>query len=92
MVLGGFLGVKLRLNVVAMRHVCMVAGLVVVADFVVLGGGAVVSCRVFVVVGGLAMVFGALVRHAVPRFPEETNRDRLLWRVEACYGDGVTPA
>ena len=53
-VLAGFFGVMLRVNVVTVRHMSVVTGFVVVARRMKLGGGTVVP-------GGLLMMFGGFM-------------------------------
>jgi hypothetical protein len=56
MVLAGLVGVVFRLNVMAMRHVSVVSGLLMVTRFVMLGSRPVVLGSVFVMVGSFVMV------------------------------------
>jgi hypothetical protein len=55
--------VMLGMARVTMRAVRVVGGLFVVACFVVLGGLAVMLCRVLVVFGGLVVMLDACVAH-----------------------------
>jgi hypothetical protein len=71
MVLGCLFGVVLRLEVMTVRHVSVMAGLLVVARFVVFCGRTMVLGRVFVMLGRLAMVVGAFLRHGAPLLPDE---------------------
>jgi hypothetical protein len=58
-VLAGLFGVMNCVHVVAVRHLCVVAGLFVIARFVVFGSCNVVFGRVIMVLGGFAMMFSA---------------------------------
>ena len=73
MVFRGFFGVMFRLHVMAVRQVRMMAGLLVVARVVVVGGGAVMLRRVFVMLRCVAMVFSAFFRHGSPLFRKLRN-------------------
>jgi hypothetical protein len=65
-VLGGFFGVMHGLQMVAVRHMGMMAGPLVIAGFVVFRGGPVMPRGLFVVLCSLAMVFSAFFRHGDP--------------------------
>jgi hypothetical protein len=69
MMLGGFFGVMLGLNVMATRQVGVMAGLFVFARFVVLGGVLVVLGSMFVVLRCVAMMFGNFFRHGESSLP-----------------------
>jgi hypothetical protein len=56
MVLTGFLSVMLGMNVVTVRHVGMMTGLLMVTRFVMLGGRPVVLGGVIVVLSGFVVV------------------------------------
>jgi hypothetical protein len=66
-VLGGFFGVVRGLEMMAVRHVGVMAGFFVIAGFVVVGGRAMVLGGVLVMIGRLAMMIGAFFRHGNPR-------------------------
>jgi hypothetical protein len=61
--LRGFSGVVLGLNMVAMRQMGMVGGLFVIAIFVVLSGVQVMFRGVFMVLRGVAVMIGVFLRH-----------------------------
>src|SRR5262249_19795421 len=67
-VLGGFVGVLLCLHVMAVSHMRVVSGLLMVARFVMLGGVEMVLRGVLMVLGGFAMMLGSLFRHGIPPF------------------------
>jgi hypothetical protein len=73
MVLRGFSGVVLGLNMMAMRQMGVVGGLLVIALFVVLGGVLVMLRGVFVVLRGVAMMIGVFLRHGRSSFMEIMN-------------------
>jgi hypothetical protein len=62
-VLGGFFGVALGLDVMAVRQVRVVSSDFVVAVLVMLGGFVVVACSVLVVLRCLLVVLGCFVGH-----------------------------
>jgi hypothetical protein len=59
--LGSLAGVMGRVETMPMGDVCMVAGLFVVAGFLVFGGRAVVNRGLLVVVGGVLVMLGSFV-------------------------------
>jgi hypothetical protein len=61
--LTGLFGMVSGVNRVAMRHVRMMPGLVMVAGFVMLGGRSVMLCGVLVMFGGFAMVISGFFGH-----------------------------
>ncbi len=61
--LRGFAGVVFGLNMMAMRQMSMVGGLLVIALFVVLSGIQVMLRGIFVVFRGVAMMIGVFLRH-----------------------------
>jgi hypothetical protein len=61
--LGGLCGVVLRVLMVAVRHVGMMRGFLVVAVFMMLGGFAVVMGRIVMVLGSLVMMMRSFFRH-----------------------------
>lgn len=58
---GGMLGVLGSVRVVAMRRVCMVGGFFVVARCVMLGGFAMMACRMLMMLSGLVVVMGCFL-------------------------------
>ncbi len=62
-VLGGFLGVMGGVEVMSVRHMGVMAGLVMVARFVVLGRGFVMLGSKLMVMCCLDVMIGALFRH-----------------------------
>jgi hypothetical protein len=63
MMLTGFLGVMLGLNVVAMRDVGMVTGFLVVTSFVMLGSHAMMFGGVIMVLRGFMMMLRCFFGH-----------------------------
>lgn len=61
--LRGFGGVMLSLHMMTMRQMGMVAGLLVIAVFMMLSGGVVVLGSLFMVLGCVAMMIGVFLRH-----------------------------
>ena len=61
--LRGFFGVMFGLDMMAMRQMGMVGGLLVIALFVMLSGVFVVLRSVFMVLRGVAMMIGVFLRH-----------------------------
>ena len=76
-VLGGFLGVMLRLQMMTVRHVGVMAGLLVIARFVLFRGSAMVLRRMLVMFRGLTVMFGAFLRHGNPLFVESETQVRF---------------
>jgi hypothetical protein len=72
-VLRGFAGVVLSLNVVAVRQMGMVGGLFVIALFVVLRRVRVVLGGVLMVLRGVAMMIGVFLRHGKSSLREIVN-------------------
>jgi hypothetical protein len=72
-VLSGFSGVVLGLNMMAMRQMGMVSGLLVIALFVVLSRVFVVLRGVFVMLRGVAMMIGVFLRHGRSSLGEIVN-------------------
>jgi len=72
MVFGSFSRVVFSLYMVAMRQMSVMAGLLVFACLVVLCGNQMVFRSLLVVFRGLAMMFGAFVRHGV-LFPGDSE-------------------
>jgi len=64
-VLGSFLRVVLRLQVMAVSQMSVMPGLLVVARLVVLGGSRVVLCSLLMVPCCLAMMFSGFFRHGL---------------------------
>jgi hypothetical protein len=64
-VFGGFLGVVLGLNMVAMRQVCVVAGLLRIPSVVVFRSGAMLFGGVLVMFRSLNVMLSTLFRHGV---------------------------
>jgi hypothetical protein len=62
-VLGGFGGVMGGVYLMAVGRVGVVCGCFVVASFVMLRGGAVMSRGVFMMLGGFGVVLGGLLAH-----------------------------
>ena len=60
---GGFVGVMLGVDMVAVRQVCMVSGFFMIARFMVLGRFLVMMLGVSVVLRSFVVVFGSLLRH-----------------------------
>ncbi len=77
MELAGFLRVVLGLNLVAMRHVGVMTGLVVVARFVMLGCRLVVQGGVFVVFSGFEVMLRGFFRHGLVE-PPRYDTQRML--------------
>jgi hypothetical protein len=65
-VLGGLFGVVFSLHMMAVGQMTVMAGLLVLARFVVLRSGQMVFGSMLVVLGCFAMLFGALSRHGNP--------------------------
>jgi hypothetical protein len=63
----GFFGVMRRLQMMAVRRVRVMCGLLVVAGLVVLGGLAMVVGRIVMVLGGLGVMMRCILRHG--KFP-----------------------
>jgi hypothetical protein len=61
-----FRGMVRGMGVVALRYMSVVAGLLVVACLVTIGGGIVMGCCVFVVFGSFAVMIYSLLRHGEP--------------------------
>jgi hypothetical protein len=66
-VLAGFFCMMCGVSVMALRHVGVVTGFVVVTGLVMLGRGFVMRCGVFVVFGSFAVMFRSLFRHGCLR-------------------------
>jgi hypothetical protein len=81
-VLGGFFGVVFRLHVMTVREMGVVAGLFVVARFVMLGRGQMLLRRMLMMFRRLTMMFSALFRHGFSRFRSEMQ-NRVLYRLRA---------
>ena len=60
MMLARLFGMMRGVNLMALRHVCMVTGLVVIAGFVMIRGRLVMLSGMVVVLGGFAMMFRSL--------------------------------
>lgn len=63
-VLGGFLGVMRSVHVMAVRHMGVMRGRLVIAFLVMASGFAVMVGRVLMVLGGLRMMMGSFLRHS----------------------------
>ena len=74
--LGGFLGVVLGLNMVAMRHVRVVAGLLGIPRFVVFRSGAMLFSGLLMMFRSLNVMLSTLFRHGVLSFMESTVSTR----------------
>lgn len=72
-VLAGFLGVLGCVNVMAVRHVGVMGGLVVVVRFVVLGGLAMMSGGLVMMLSGFAVVIGGFFGHIDTLLREGTS-------------------
>ena len=66
--LGGLVMVMLGLHMMAVRYMGVMAGLLVIAGFVVLGGQPVVLGSVFMMLGCFSMMLSGVIRHGNPRF------------------------
>jgi hypothetical protein len=64
--LAGFFGMVNCVGGVAVGYMSVVAGLFMVACFVMLSSGMVMFCRVFMVFRGFAVVVDSLLRHGKP--------------------------
>ena len=73
MLLRRFFGMVLGLNMVAMRQMGMVGGLLVIALFVVLSGVFMVLRSVLMVLRGVAMMIGVFLRHGKSSLMEIGN-------------------
>ena len=89
--LGGFFGVILGLNVVAVRGVGMVGGGFVVAVLVMLAGFLVMACSVLVVLRRLCVVLGCFVGHEESSFraPVASRHGRIIERRDHVMGYSV---
>ena len=68
-----FSGMMLGLNMMAVRQMGMVGGLLVIALFVVLGGVLMVLRSIFMVLRGVAMMIGVFLRHGKSSLMEIVN-------------------
>jgi hypothetical protein len=76
--LGRFFSMVLRLHMMSMRQVGVMARLLVIGRFVMLGGGQVVLRSFLMVLRCQTMMFRALFRHGYSRFHGEMqNRDSV---------------
>jgi hypothetical protein len=66
MMLAGFLAVMRGMDVMSLRYVSMVSGLVVIARLVMFCRRSVVRSGMFVVFGSFAVMFRGLFRHGLP--------------------------
>ena len=64
--LAGLFGMMCGVSMMALRHVRVVTGFVVVTGLVMFGRCFVMRCGVFVVLGSFAVMFRSLFRHGLP--------------------------
>jgi hypothetical protein len=89
--LGGFGGVVRGVLQMAVSGVGVMRSSFVVAGFVVLRGGTVMSCGVLVVLGGFAVMFGGLLAHVrllIQNSDRADSRKRYAWGCEWDVNEG----
>lgn len=64
--LAGLFSVILRVDVMALRHVRVMTGRLVVSTLMMVGGRLMMPGSMLVMFGGFAMMLGSLLRHELP--------------------------